>query len=111
MPNLEGTERVKEDQGGLRGSCTYRRASRGRGRGRGQRTVALHDLQELDNDLGRGPDQGLALAGLLGVVDGVESIVENGGADHLGGSSSERRFSNRQEEEVRYLPACRSVLR
>lgn len=67
--------------------------------GRGQRTVALHDLQELDNDLGRGPDQSLALAGLLGVVDGVESIVENGGADHLGGSSSERRFSNRQKRK------------
>lgn len=48
-------------------------------------TVLLHDLQELDNDLGRGSDQDLALAGLLGVVDALEGIVENGGADHLDG--------------------------
>ena len=47
--------------------------------------MLLHDLQELDNDLGGRSDQDLALAGLLGVVDALESIVENGGADHLGG--------------------------
>lgn len=58
-----------------------------------KRTVALHDLEELDNDLGAGSDQDLALAGLLGVVDGVEGIVENGSADHFGGI--ERRFSSR----------------
>lgn len=48
-------------------------------------TVLLHDLQELDNDLGGRSDQDLALAGLLGVVDALESIVENGSADHLDG--------------------------
>lgn len=48
-------------------------------------TVLLHNLQELDNDLGRRSDQDLALASLLGVVDALESIVENGGADHLDG--------------------------
>lgn len=48
-------------------------------------TVLLHDLQELDNDLGRRSDQDLTLAGLLGVVDALESIVENGSADHLDG--------------------------
>lgn len=48
-------------------------------------TVLLHDLQELDNDLGGRSDQDLALAGLLGVVDALKSVVENGGADHLGG--------------------------
>lgn len=47
--------------------------------------MLLHDLQELDNDLGRRSDQDLALAGLLGIVDALESVVENGGADHLGG--------------------------
>lgn len=47
--------------------------------------VLLHDLEELDDDLGAGSDQDLALAGLLGVVDVVEGIVENGSADHLGG--------------------------
>ena len=47
--------------------------------------MALHDLEELDNDLGGRTDQDLALAGLLGVVDAVEGIVENGSADHLDG--------------------------
>lgn len=47
--------------------------------------MLLHDLQELDNDLGRRSDQDLTLAGLLGVVDALESIVENGSADHLDG--------------------------
>lgn len=41
------------------------------------RTVALHNLEELDDDLGARSDQDLTLAGLLGVVDGVEGIVEN----------------------------------
>lgn len=50
-----------------------------------KRTVALHDLEELDDDLGARSDQDLALAGLLGVVDAVEGIVENGSADHFGG--------------------------
>lgn len=49
------------------------------------RTVALHDLEELDNDLGARSDQDLALASLLGVVDRVEGIVENRSADHFGG--------------------------
>lgn len=79
------------------------------GKGRGQvaynsiikRTVALHDLEELDNDLGARSDQDLALAGLLGIVDGVEGVVENGSADHFGGI--DRRFSSRVWE-MRYLP-------
>lgn len=50
-----------------------------------ERTVLLHDLEELDDDLGRRTDHDLALAGLLGVVDAVEGIVENGSADHLDG--------------------------
>lgn len=73
-----------------------------RGASDGQHTVLLHDLQELDNDLGRRSDQDLALAGLLGVVDVLEGIVENGGADHLGGcvGMSWRRFSNLVRDEV-----------
>lgn len=55
-----------------------------------RRTVLLHDVQETDDDLGGGADQDLALAGLLGVVDGVKRIVENGGL-HFGGGV-ERRF-------------------
>ena len=45
--------------------------------------MSLHDAQELDDDLGAGPDQDLALASLLGVVDALERIVENRGSDHL----------------------------
>lgn len=48
-------------------------------------TVLLHDAQELDDDLGRRPDQDLPLTGLLGVVDGIEGVVENGCLDHFGG--------------------------
>ena len=58
-----------------------------------KRTVTLHDSEELDDDLGARSDQDLALAGLLGVVDAVEGIVEDGGADHGGGLSG--RFSSR----------------
>lgn len=59
-----------------------------------QRTVALHDLEELGDDLGGRADHDLALAGLLGVVDVLESIVENGSLDHFGGLGW--RFSNRE---------------
>ena len=60
-------------------------------------TMLLHNTEELDNDLGGGSDQDLSLSGLLGVVDGIERIVEDGGLNHFGG----RRFSNRViESEV-----------
>ena len=52
--------------------------------------MTLHDGQELDDDLGAGADQDLALASLLGVVDGIERIVEDGGLDHFDGYA---RFS------------------
>ena len=42
-----------------------------------KRTMLLHHLQELDDDLRARADQDLALAGLLGVVDGLERIVED----------------------------------
>lgn len=47
--------------------------------------VLLHDVQELDDDLGGRTDEDLALAGLLGIVDGVQAIIEDGGLDHCGG--------------------------
>jgi len=52
-------------------------------------SVALHDVEELDNDLGAGADQDLTLALLLGIVQAVESIVEDGSADHVGGCVEE----------------------
>ena len=54
-----------------------------------RRTVTLHDGQELDDDLGGRADHDLALAGLLGVVDGVERIVEDGSLDHFEGLAME----------------------
>lgn len=63
-------------------------------------TVLLHDGQELDDDLGRRADENLALARLLGVVDGVKRIVEDGGLDHFVGG----RFSM-ASGQMRYL--CR----
>lgn len=52
-------------------------------------TVLLHDRQELDNDLGGRADHNLTLASLLGVVHGVERIVEDGSLDHFGGCGIE----------------------
>lgn len=48
-------------------------------------TMLLHDREELDDHLGGRTDHHLALASLLGVVDGVERIVENGSPDHFDG--------------------------
>lgn len=51
--------------------------------GKAKHTVLLHDAQELDDDLGRRSDQDLPFARLLGVVDGIEGVVENGSLDHF----------------------------
>lgn len=72
------------------------------------RTVTLHDLEELNNDLGAGSDQDLTLAGLLGIVDGVESIVENGSADHFGGVVGMEILKSNLE--MRYLPMGENML-
>lgn len=66
-------------------------------------TVLLHDAQELDDDLGRRTDENLTLASLLGVVDGVERIVEDGSLDHFDGIEGEilkRRCLLRYEVSV-----------
>jgi hypothetical protein len=47
-----------------------------------QHTVFLHDTEELDDNLGGRTDQDLSLSGLLGVVDGIERIVEDRSFDH-----------------------------
>ena len=65
-----------------------------------RRTVLLHDVQEADDDLGGRTDQDLALASLLGVVDGVERIVKDGGL-HLG-ECVVRRFSSGEAAEGIY---------
>lgn len=48
-------------------------------------TVLLHDREKLDDGLGAWADEHLSLSRLLGVVDGVQGIVEDGGFDHFGG--------------------------
>jgi hypothetical protein len=58
------------------------------------RTVLLHDAQKLDDDLGAGSDENLTLAGLLGIVNALESVVEDGCLDHFDGSVM--RFSSRE---------------
>ena len=55
--------------------------------------MLLHDLEEPDDDLGARSDQDLSLAGLLGIVDALERIVEDRGSDHL--VSDRERFSSR----------------
>ena len=60
--------------------------------------MLLHDAEKLDNDLGGGSDQNLSLSRLLGVVDGIERIVEDTCFDHCDGRM---RFSNgRARNEV-----------
>lgn len=44
--------------------------------------MLLHDREEFDNDLRARSDQDLALACLLGIVDGVERIIQDTSADH-----------------------------
>ncbi|EEQ39429.1 40S ribosomal protein S22 [Clavispora lusitaniae ATCC 42720] len=45
--------------------------------------VLLHNLQELDDDLGGWSDQDLTLTGLFSVVDGVQSVSEDGSSGHF----------------------------
>lgn len=70
------------------------------------RTVLLHTMQELDNDLRARPDEHLALARLFRVVDGIQRIVEDTCFDHVG----EREiFSSMVGDEVSGI-AKRSIL-
>jgi hypothetical protein len=44
--------------------------------------VPLHDLEELDNDLGARANEDLPLSTLLSVVDGLQAISEDANTDH-----------------------------
>lgn len=44
--------------------------------------MLLHDLQELDDDLGGGSNHDLSLTSLLGVGDGLKGVSENRGSSH-----------------------------
>ena len=64
--------------------------------------MLLHYAQELDDDLGTRSDEDLTLAGLLGIVDALKGVIENGGFDHLDGFGM-MRFSSRVNEDLRCL--------
>jgi hypothetical protein len=51
--------------------------------------MALHNRQELCDDLGRRANHHLPFSTLLSVIDGIERIVEDGGTGHFCGG----RFS------------------
>jgi hypothetical protein len=51
--------------------------------------MLLHHTQELDNDLRAWSDEDLSLSRLLGIVDAVESIIQNTRLDHIGGGPVE----------------------
>jgi hypothetical protein len=46
-------------------------------------TVLLHNRQELDDNLGRGTNENLSLTTAFGVVDVVQTIVQDGDSDHI----------------------------
>ena len=47
------------------------------------RTVPLHNLQVLDDDLGARPNENLALASLLRVVERLQCVREDAHANHF----------------------------
>lgn len=49
------------------------------------RTMLLHNAEELDNGLGARSDKNLATSSLLGIVHGSKGIVEDTSLDHFGG--------------------------
>ena len=62
--------------------------------------MLLHDVEELDDDFGAWSDEDLPLAGLFGVVDRFEGIVEDTGSNHYAGTGL--RFSSGRSG-LRYL--------
>ena len=48
--------------------------------------MLLHAMQEFDNDFRTGSDQDLSLSSFLGIVDGIERIIEDASLDHTDGA-------------------------
>ena len=55
--------------------------------------MPLHDLQKLDDDFRGRADEDLSLAGLFGVVDRLEGVVQDGGADHFCGGCGQLGYA------------------
>jgi hypothetical protein len=47
--------------------------------------VLLHDRKEFHNDFGAWSDHDLTLSGFFGIVDGVETVIEDRSAHHFVG--------------------------
>ena len=43
----------------------------------------LHAMQEFNNDLGAGPNEHLALARFLSIIDGIQRIIKHACFDHI----------------------------
>ena len=56
------------------------------------RTMLLHNTKEFDDDFRAGPYKNLSFPSLFGIVDCIESVIEDAGFDHNG----DVRFSTRQ---------------
>jgi len=63
-------------------------------------TVLLHDTEELDDNLGGWSDQNLSFPRLLGVVNGIERIIEDGGLHGSGLRFSDRENGNEVSAEA-----------
>jgi hypothetical protein len=66
-------------------------------------TVLLHNTKELDDDFGAGSDHALPLACLLGVVDRLEGIIQNGSLDHVGGVGWVRKGEVREKNIIQEI--------
>lgn len=73
------------------------------------RTMALHDGQEFHDNLGARANEYLAFAGSVGVVDWVQSIVQDTGARHGEADSSGLRGDAEGIWKVEMAQAIMSV--
>lgn len=65
--------------------------------------MLLHDLQELDDNLGRRSNQNLSLTGLFSVVDSVQGVSQNRGSSHNSEQLVKRAQSNKTESSMSVL--------
>lgn len=65
--------------------------------------MLLHDLQELDDNLGRRSNQDLSLTGLFSVVDSVQGVSQNRGSSHNSEQLVKRAQSNKTESSMSVL--------
>lgn len=68
----------------------------------------LHDAEELDDDLGAGSDHDLSLSSLLGVVDRLEGVIEDGCSSHFEGLLEFFRQGDRGREGTGWRVSLRT---